>query len=82
MVMVQIGNEDLPVMFTRSQLDEMGELMRARPKGRLSLVFTDSEDGFEEQMARALAIAFSERWSIVFNDHTGSVQLVQPGGIR
>lgn len=78
-ILVQIGNEDLEVMFDREMLREMGKLFKARPRGRLSVVFTDSEDGFEDRMARALALAMAEVWPIVFNDHTGAFWLVEFG---
>lgn len=75
---VAIGNEDLPIMFDANELREIGSLLGRPPSGRLSVSFRDSDDGFEEVMAKGLAKAVAETWDSVMNDHMGESVLVDP----
>ena len=62
-------------IYDDEELDELAELLGARPTFRLALIFSEtSADHFEERMARAVAKAVSELTPIVLDDNAGNLQ--------
>lgn len=81
-VHVRLATEDLEFM-TPEQVDLVVEALGERPRARVAFGYgVGGKNGMELQLIRAVCIALAERWPVVLDHHTGTVEPIDPPGVR
>lgn len=79
-VVAQLGSHHIPGM-PPEVLRPVADLLKGRPVSRISVMFDDTAaDELEFRMAKAVAMALSERFPIVMDDHAGTTEVIRPPG--
>jgi hypothetical protein len=82
-VHVVLTDDDIPFVFTPSELDTMTKMFRGRrPTCRASIFFSEDKDQFTYRMAVAISHAIADSWPAIFDDHIGGMYLVNDPGQR
>ncbi len=70
--------DDIPEAKLRAVTNELG----APPRSKLVVLWTEETgEGLEARMARAVARAMSEQFTVVLDDNFGTIQGVRPASI-
>ena len=78
-ISIELTSEDVEYLDEEIVLPVV-ELLKRPPKSMITFVCDSPPEGengdFEYHMVRAVALALSENWPIVLDDHTGEVELI------